>query len=84
MNQNLETSLFALESVVGYKAVRYVPIVSSKVPVLKNYPNACKIGAGLVIAGAGYMMKGKLGNHVIAVGIGATLGAVFDAVGLNI
>lgn len=84
MNEKLKTSLYAGEALLASRVVKYVPKITSAIPVLNKIPaNGMKIGLGAILCVAGVALKGESGGkHILAVGIGALFGSVFDAVGL--
>lgn len=83
MNEKIKTSLYATSAIVGSKLVKYAPVLSSKVPFLKEVPDTTiKFSSGLVLCATGYFMKGELGKNILAGGIGAVVNSIFDAVGL--
>ncbi|MEK6760708.1 MAG: hypothetical protein AABX93_02180 [Nanoarchaeota archaeon] len=76
MNTDMKIAIHVIEGSLGYNAIGYVP----EFPVLKKYTHAV---LGLAVAGTGYMVKGEAGNHLMAVGIGATIGGLLDAFGFR-
>ncbi len=76
MKTQIQTSIKVVEGCIGYNAVKYIP----RNIALGRF-NGMALGS--VVAIAGYFMPSKVGNHVIATGIGATIGGVLDAFGLK-
>ncbi|MCK4997148.1 hypothetical protein KAS08_02495 [Candidatus Pacearchaeota archaeon] len=75
MNTKTKAGIHACESLLGSQIVRFVP----RNVILKRYNG---IAVALAVTVAGIMVPTKMyGNHILAVGIGATVNEILDVVG---
>lgn len=76
MKTEFKTAIHVVEGAVGYNAIKYVPMNIA----MKRFNG---VAVGSVVTVTGFLMPGKVSNHVVALGIGATIGGILDAFGLK-
>lgn len=77
MNTKTKTALYASEGLAGYHAIRYVP----KNVLLGNY-NGIVVATAVTVAGFFAPLK-MGGDHILAIGLGASVNEILDVVGLK-
>lgn len=78
MKTEIKTAIHVVEGCAGYNLVGYVPQIP--IPAIAKYTHAL---AGVAVIAGSLLLKGEVRNHVISVGVGATLGGILDAFGLK-